>query len=114
MLKDVLAALRIPLHGVAGFEADDVIGTLARRAEEDGFAVVIVTGDRDALQLVDEHVQVLANKRGISETVRYDPSAVQERYGITPEQVPDMKALTGDPRTIFPGCRASGKRPPAN
>ena len=64
---------------------------------------LIVTGDRDALQLVDDHVHVLANKKGITETVLYDRQAVIDRYGVTPEQLPDMKALTGDTSDNIPG-----------
>ena len=110
MMKDVLEAMHIPLIGVPGFEADDVIGTLARRGEEDGLDVLIVTADRDALQLVDEHVHVLANKRGISETILYDPPAVLERYGVTPLQVPDVKALTGDTSDNIPGVPGIGEK----
>ena len=103
MMKDVLAAMQIPLIGVSGFEADDVIGTLARRGEDEGLDVLIVTADRDALQLVDDHVKVLANKRGITDTMLYDSSAVLERYGVTPAQVPDLKALTGDSSDNYSG-----------
>jgi len=110
MMKDVLAAMNVPLVGVSGFEADDVIGTLARRAEAEGFDTLIVTADRDALQLVDEHIHVLANKRGITDTVLYDRQAVIERYGITPEQVPDFKALTGDSSDNIPGVPGIGEK----
>ncbi len=110
MMKDVLAAMHIPLIGIPGFEADDVIGTLARRGEAAGLEVLIVTADRDALQLVDDHVHVLANKRGISETILYDPPAVRERYGVTPLQVPDVKALTGDASDNIPGVPGIGEK----
>ena len=110
MLKEVLAAMRIPLLGVIGFEADDVIGTLARLAEEEGMRALIVTGDRDALQLVDDAVRVMANKRGISETVIFDHAAVIERYGVTPAQIPDMKALTGDTSDNIPGVPGIGEK----
>ncbi len=110
MMKDVLAALHIPLLGVVGFEADDVIGTLACGAEEAGIDALIVTADRDALQLVDEHIHVLANKRGITDTVLYDRRAVLERYGVAPEQVPDIKALTGDTSDNIPGVPGIGEK----
>lgn len=110
MMKEVLEAMRIPLLGVPGFEADDVIGTLARRAEADGFEVLIVTADRDALQLVDDHVKVMANKRGITDIVLYDPAAVFARYGVTPAEIPDMKALTGDPSDNIPGVPGIGEK----
>ena len=110
MLKEVLAAMHIPLIGVEGFEADDVIGTLARMAAEAGMRALIVTADRDALQLVGDAVQVLANKRGMSETVLYDRAAVHERYGVTPEQIPDMKALAGDTSDNIPGVPGIGEK----
>ena len=110
MLRDILDVLRIPILGVEGFEADDVIGTLATRAEREGIDTLIVTSDRDALQLVDEHIHMLANKKGITETVEYDPAAVRERYGVTPAQIPDMKALTGDASDNIPGVPGIGEK----
>ncbi len=110
MAYEVLEAMRIPTLGVTGFEADDVIGTLARRAETDGFKVLIVTGDKDALQLVNEQVHVLSTRKGITDTVEYDPTAVIARYGITPAQVPDMKALMGDPSDNIPGVPGIGEK----
>ncbi|MHB0940008.1 MAG: DNA polymerase I [Armatimonadota bacterium] len=110
MMKEILAAMRVPLIGVAGFEADDVIGTLATRAARDGMDALIVTSDRDALQLVDGHVRVLANKKGITETVLYDSQAVIDRYGVTPEQLPDVKALTGDASDNIPGVPGIGEK----
>jgi len=110
MMKEILAAMRVPLIGVSGFEADDVIGTLAGRAAREGMDALIVTSDRDALQLVDDHVRVLANKKGITETVLYDRQAVVERYGVTPEQLPDVKALTGDPSDNIPGVPGIGEK----
>lgn len=110
MMKDVLEAMHIPLLGVTGFEADDVIGTLASRAAGEDLDVLIVTADRDALQLVNDHVQVMANKRGITETVIYDRQAVIDRYGVTPEQIPDIKALTGDNSDNIPGVPGIGEK----
>jgi len=110
MMKEILEAMRVPILGVAGFEADDVIGTLARRAAADDMDALIVTSDRDALQLVDGHIHVLANKKGITETVLYDRQAVIDRYGVTPEQLPDVKALTGDPSDNIPGVPGIGEK----
>ncbi|MEV4566622.1 DNA polymerase I [Nonomuraea sp. NPDC049419] len=97
LIYELLDTLRIPHLSKAGFEADDVIATLATRAREQGMDVLIVTGDRDALQLVDEHVTVLMTRRGISDMTRFTPEAVQEKYGLTPQQYPDFAALRGDP-----------------
>lgn len=110
MMREVLAAMDIPVLGVAGYEADDVIGTLARRGEAEGIDVVIVTGDRDAFQLIDDHTHVLINKKGMSETVIYDRAAVMARYGVTPEQLADVKALTGDASDNIPGVPGVGDK----
>ncbi|MET8868542.1 DNA polymerase I [Nonomuraea sp. NPDC004580] len=97
LIYELLDTLRIPHLSKAGFEADDIIATLATRAREQDMDVLIVTGDRDALQLVDEHVTVLMTRRGISDMTRFTPEAVQEKYGLTPQQYPDFAALRGDP-----------------
>ena len=93
-----------------GFEADDVIATLARRAREQGIEVMIVTGDRDALQLVEPGVRVMATSRGITETRVYDTEAVIERYGIPPELVPDFIGLKGDTSDNIPGVPGIGEK----
>ncbi|HEY3377648.1 MAG TPA: DNA polymerase I [Armatimonadota bacterium] len=110
LAREVLEAMHIPMIGVEGFEADDVIGTLARQAAADGYEVLIVTGDKDALQLVDDHVHVLATRRGITDTVEYDRQAVFARYGVTPEQLPCVKALMGDPSDNIPGVPGIGEK----
>jgi DNA polymerase-1 len=110
LIKEVLAALRIPSFGVEGFEADDVIATLATQAREQGMEVLIGTGDRDALQLVDEHTTVLYPRRGVSELVRFTPEEVQERYGLTPAQYPDFAALRGDPSDNLPNMPGVGEK----
>ncbi|HEX2949082.1 MAG TPA: DNA polymerase I [Armatimonadota bacterium] len=110
MTREVLEAMRIPMLGVPGFEADDVIGTLARKGQANGFDVLIVTGDKDALQLVDDHIHVLSTKRGITDTVEYDRQAVMNRYGVTPEQLPCVKALMGDPSDNIPGVPGIGEK----
>ena len=97
---------------VEGFEADDVLATIAQRAIEQGIAVSIVTGDRDAFQLIDEQglVTVMATARGITETKLYDRAAVIERYGIAPEQIPDFYGLKGDTSDNIPGVPGIGEK----
>jgi DNA polymerase-1 len=110
LIQEVLAALRIPMVSVEGFEADDVIATLASQAEAQGMQVLICTGDRDAIQLVDEHVTVLYPRRGVSEMVRFTPAEVQARYGLTPAQYPDFAALRGDPSDNLPSIPGVGEK----
>jgi DNA polymerase-1 len=95
LVKEVLAALRIPSLEVEGFEADDVIATITARAEREGYDVLICTGDRDALQLVSDHVTVLYPRKGVSDLSRMTPEAVADKYGLTPSQYPDFAALRG-------------------
>src|SRR5690606_18109530 len=97
LIYELLDVLHIPRLSKAGFEADDLIATLATRASAEGMDVLIVTGDRDALQLVDDDVTVLMTRRGISDMTRFTPEAVQEKYGLSPRQYPDYAALRGDP-----------------
>lgn len=94
----------------AGFEADDVIGTLARQASDLGEPVLILTGDRDALQLVDASVHVLATGRGVTDTTRYTPAKVEERYGVTPEQMVDFRGIVGDTSDNLPGVKGIGEK----
>ncbi len=110
MARSVCRALGLPLLEVPGVEADDVVGTVARRAEEAGLDVLVVTGDLDALQLVSDHVHVLTTRHGITETVRYDRAAVKERYGLEPWQIPHLKALVGDTSDNIPGVRGIGEK----
>jgi DNA polymerase-1 len=110
LAKEVVEALQLPIFEVAGFEADDVIGTLARQAEARGIEVLIVTGDLDALQLVSPHTRVMMTSRGITETTIYDEAAVRERFGIAPAQIPDLKSLKGDPTDNIPGVPGVGEK----
>ena len=110
LIRAVLDALRIPSLAVDGFEADDVIATLTVQAEAAGFDVLICTGDRDALQLVDDHVTVLYPKRGVSDLTRFTPGEVQAKYGLTPRQYPDYAALRGDPSDNLPGIPGVGEK----
>ncbi len=93
-----------------GFEADDIIATLARQADAEGRELVIVTGDRDALQLVTQHVSVMSNTRGITEVKMYDPAAVVERFGVVPRLIPDLIGLKGDTSDNIPGIPGIGEK----
>ena len=110
MVREVLDAFSIPIIGVEGFEADDVIGTLARVAEERGHAVTIVSGDLDCLQLVTESVEALVPRRGITDTFVYGPDQVRQRYGFEPVQLIDFKALRGDTSDNIPGVPGVGDK----
>ncbi|MFD1534519.1 DNA polymerase I [Pseudonocardia aurantiaca] len=110
LIKEVLRALNIPEFGVPGFEADDLIATLATQAEADGFQVFITTGDRDAFQLVSDDVMVLYPKRGVSDLARIDPAEVMNRYGLSPTQYPDFAALRGDPSDNLPSIPGVGEK----
>src|SRR6266851_925234 len=110
MVRDVLGAFSIPVYGVEGFEADDVIGTLARIADERGHAVTIVSGDLDCLQLVTESVDALVPRRGITDTFVYGPDQVRQRYGFEPTQLIDFKALRGDTSDNIPGVPGVGDK----
>ena len=108
--KQVLVALGITVLAEPGFEADDVIATLATQAEDDGYRVLVVTGDRDSLQLVSEDVTVLYPRKGVSELTRFTPEAVVDKYGLTPQQYPDFAALRGDPSDNLPGIPGVGEK----
>src|ERR1700749_2960051 len=108
--KEVLAALGITVLAEPGFEADDIIATLATQAENEGYRVLVVTGDRDSLQLVSPDVTVLYPRKGVSELTRFTPDAVVEKYGLTPEQYPDFAALRGDPSDNLPGIPGVGEK----
>jgi DNA polymerase-1 len=110
LVREVLDALRIPIVCAEGYEADDVIATLATQAAADGMDVLIVTGDRDAFQLVDERITVLYNSRGVSDMRRMTPDAVQEKYGLSPAQYPEFAALRGDPSDNLPGIPGLGEK----
>src|SRR5262249_15606 len=109
LIFEVLDALGVPRLSVAGYEADDLIATLATQASERGMDVLIVSGDRDVLQLVSDHVTVLMTRRGISDMTRFTPAAVHEKYGLTPAQYPDYAALRGDPSDNLPGIPGVGE-----
>lgn len=110
LIGELLDAMRVRRFAIDGFEADDVIATLAARAAADGFEVLIVTGDRDCLQLVSDDVTVLYPTKGVSELTRYTPQKVEEKYGLTPGQYPDFAALRGDPSDNLPGIPGVGEK----
>ncbi|AIJ16450.1 MULTISPECIES: DNA polymerase I, partial [Streptomyces] len=110
LIGELLDSMHVPRFAVEGFEADDVIATLATEAEAEGFDVLIVTGDRDSFQLVSEHTTVLYPTKGVSELTRFTPEKVFEKYGLTPAQYPDFAALRGDPSDNLPGIPGVGEK----
>ena len=110
LVKEVLIALNIPFVQKPGFEADDVIGTLATQAEEQGFDVLICTGDRDAFQLVTDRVTVLYPRKGVSDLARMTPATVEEKYFATPAMYPDLAALVGETSDNLPGVPGVGPK----
>ncbi len=109
-IQHTVRTFDIPIFTADGFEADDVIGTLARRASSEGMNVVIVTGDRDSLQLVNPSVRVLTSRQRFDDTIVYDEGKVKEVYGIRPDQIIDYKALIGDTSDNVPGVRGIGEK----
>lgn len=110
VLKEVLTAMNIRIFEMDGYEADDILGTLANIAHQKGMEVVLVTGDRDVLQLVKPDVKVIITKRGITDVEVYDEQAITERYGIKPEQLIDVKGLMGDASDNIPGVPGIGEK----
>ncbi|MGQ9490774.1 MAG: DNA polymerase I [Anaerolineae bacterium] len=109
-IKEVVEALNIPIFTAEGYEADDVLATLAKQAAAQGVDVLIVTGDRDILQVVDDRVHVLTSGRQFSDTIIYDPATIQEKYGLRPDQLLDLKALVGDKSDNIPGVKGIGEK----
>ncbi|WP_221356609.1 DNA polymerase I [Streptomyces beigongshangae] len=110
LIGELLDAMHVERFAVEGFEADDIIATLATQAEAEGFDVLIVTGDRDSFQLVSERTTVLYPTKGVSELTRFTPEKVVEKYGLTPAQYPDFAALRGDPSDNLPGIPGVGEK----
>ncbi|MCX5725731.1 MAG: DNA polymerase I [Candidatus Saganbacteria bacterium] len=110
LVREIANVFDIPVYEIDGYEADDVIGTLDKEAEKMGYEVTIVSGDLDPLQLVTEKTKLLATKKGISDTVLYDRTAVEKRYGLLPEQIADLKALKGDQSDNIPGVPGIGEK----
>ncbi|RLC71773.1 MAG: DNA polymerase I, partial [Chloroflexi bacterium] len=111
-MRELVKAFNIPSFEVPGYEADDILGTLAKQARDRGIRTIIVTGDTDTLQLVRDGVEVLLPRPGrpFSDTQLYDEKAVKEKYGLWPWQIPDLKGLKGDPSDNIPGVSGVGQK----
>jgi DNA polymerase I len=109
-VREVVKALRIPVYELAGYEADDVIGTLTVEAEAKGLDTTIVTGDLDMLQLVTDRTRLMTTRSGVQNTIIYDPARIDERYGLRPDQIVDFKALKGDSTDNVPGVAGIGEK----
>ena len=109
-VRQVVETLGIPVFEQEGYEADDLLGTLTRQAGEQGVDTLIVTGDMDLLQLVDEHTRVLTSRWRFSDTVTYDLEGVKQRYGLYPAQLVDLKAMMGDKSDNIPGVPGVGEK----
>ena len=109
-LNELVKGFGISQFSLEGFEADDLIATITKRAEKEGAEVLICTGDRDSFQLVTAQTTVLYPKRGVSEMARMTPQSVQEKYGMTPDQYPDFAALRGDPSDNLPSIPGVGEK----
>ncbi len=112
VLKDVLSAMNIPILELAGYEADDIIGTVSRVCEEQDINCCVLTGDRDDLQLASDktHIHLVITKMGNTETTVYDDKKVYEKYGVTPSEFIDLKAIMGDSSDNIPGVRGIGEK----
>jgi len=110
LLKEVLTAMNIKILELEGYEADDIIGTVAKKAETIGMSVLIITGDKDALQLASQNTRVLITKKGISEFEMFDDNKMMEVYGLTPQQFIDYKGLRGDTSDNIPGIPGVGEK----
>ena len=110
LIREVLQALRIPIVELEGYEADDLLATLTNNCRSEDCEVIVVTGDRDILQLVGKGVSVIMTRRGISDVIRYDASTVIERYGVAPDQWLDFVALKGEPSDNLPGIPGVGDK----
>ncbi|HET9346503.1 MAG TPA: DNA polymerase I [Candidatus Limnocylindrales bacterium] len=110
IVREVVTGMGMPIVEVEGYEADDVIGTLVQHATAAGVDTVMVSGDLDGLQLVNDHVRLLTTRMGVASTVVYDPARVMERYGLRPDQMLDYKALKGDTSDNLPGVPGVGEK----
>jgi DNA polymerase-1 len=110
MVKGLLEAMSVPMVELDGWEGDDILGTLARRAESLGYEALLVTGDRDAYQLVSDSVKVVTTRKGVTDIVVFGPAEGEERYGVTPAQVADYLGLKGDASDNIPGVPGIGEK----
>jgi len=111
-VRELVEAFNLPSFEVAGYEADDILGTISQQASEQGIDTIIVTGDTDTFQLVSPYVSVLTPRPGktFSDTIVYDEAAVRQRYGLLPQQLADLKGLKGDPSDNIPGVLGIGEK----
>ena len=110
LVESLLEAMNIPVVKVPGWEGDDILGTVAARDEARGDRTLLVTGDKDACQLASELTSIVNTKKGISDVVIYDPAGVEEKYGVTPQQIPDYLGLMGDAADNIPGVPGVGPK----
>ena len=110
ILKDILQAMNVCYEEESGYEADDIAGTLSKKASKEGYEVLLVTGDRDYLQLIDENVNVILTVKGITQTKRFGIDEVKEKYGVTPIELIDVKGLMGDSSDNIPGVPGVGEK----
>ena len=110
LVKEMLNLLGINIYELDGFEADDIIGTAAKEASKNGMEVYIVTGDKDALQLADDNINVIITKKGVSETAEYNKEAFIKEFEVTPTQFIDVKGLMGDKSDNIPGVPGVGEK----
>lgn len=110
LIKDILKAMNIATYEMDGYEADDLIGTMVKWAEKEGLQTLIVTGDRDALQLVSKNTKVLLTRKGITELEIFDVEAIKDKYALSPEQIVDLKGLMGDQSDNIPGVPGVGEK----
>lgn len=110
LLKEVLKAMNITFFEIDGYEADDIIGTISKRGEKEGISSVIVTGDKDELQLISCNIKVLVTRKGISDIETYDLEKIKSKYGIPPEAITDLKGLMGDKSDNIPGIPGIGEK----
>ena len=110
LVRELCQMMGMPIRELEGYEADDVIGSLAQQATREDVDTYIVSGDLDGLQLVDDHVRLLTTRMGVASTVIYDPAKVMDRYGLRPDQMLDYKALKGDTSDNIPGVPGVGEK----
>ncbi len=114
LVRSLLESMDIPCVSMEGFEGDDILGTVARMGEEKGYRVYLITGDKDAYQLSTQLTSIVTTKKGMSDIAVMDPAAVEERYGVRPDQVPDFLGLKGDPSDNIPGVPGIGPKKAAD
>ena len=110
LIRGLLESMGIPCVSLEGFEGDDILGTVARMGEEKGYRTYLITGDKDAYQLSTELTSIVTTKKGMSDVAIMDPAAVEARYGVRPDQVPDFLGLKGDPSDNIPGVPGIGEK----